>query len=158
MRYMQIYTFFYIYLVSCLIVTEPSQEQILSRCGPQKGFVSEIIDGDTIRLDTGEKIRYILVDTPEKGECHYTQATAFNSDFVLGQEIDLIYDVECEDRYDRLLAYVSTSEGEINSILIARGLAKVLYVSPNGKTRHDEFLRLQKFAKQNKEGLWKWCE
>ncbi len=36
-----------------------------SSCGPSTGVVARVIDGDTIELETGERIRYLLVNAPE---------------------------------------------------------------------------------------------
>ena len=35
------------------------------RCGPSSATVEQVIDGDTIMLSSGEKVRYLLVDAPE---------------------------------------------------------------------------------------------
>ena len=64
-----------------------------SRCGPASAVVVEVIDGDTVVLDTGEKIRYLMVDTPEitngKSECFGPEARTFNQEYVLGQDVEL---------------------------------------------------------------------
>ena len=36
-----------------------------STCGPRSAVVVRAIDGDTVELDSGERVRYLLVDTPE---------------------------------------------------------------------------------------------
>ena len=57
------------------------------------------------------KIRYLMVNTPEttggKNECYGQNAVTFNTDLVLGKTVEIDYDVECTDRFDRTLAYVS---------------------------------------------------
>ncbi|WAS97348.1 thermonuclease family protein [Nannocystis punicea] len=132
-----------------------------SVCGPTVGTVAKVIDGDTIVLESGEKVRYLLVDTPEitngKRECFGLEARDFNAEYVLGQEIRLTYDVECADAYGRLLAYVDAPDGEINSLLIARGYACVLDIPPNGEDRASEFMAMQRTAKDQKAGLWGMC-
>ena len=131
------------------------------RCGPTEAVVADVIDGDTIELETGERVRYLLVDTPEitngKNECFGQQARDFNAEYVLGQEVTLTYDVECADAYDRLLAYVEVPDGELNSLLIARGYGCVLDIPPNGEDRADEFKTLQEAAQEQKAGLWGMC-
>ncbi|PCC67751.1 micrococcal nuclease [Nannocystis exedens] len=132
-----------------------------SKCGPTAGRVASVIDGDTIVLESGEKVRYLLVDTPEitngKRECFGLEARDFNAEYVLGQEIELTYDVECADTYGRLLAYVDVPDGEINSLLIARGYACVLDIPPNGEDRAGEFMAMQRAAQDQKAGLWGMC-
>ena len=130
-------------------------------CGPGSGVVARVIDGDTIELESGEKIRYLLVDTPETfgtEECYGPEAKQFNTDVVLGQSVTLQYDDECTDRYDRLLAYVSVGDREINALLVERGFACVLYIPPNGSDRKSEFDALESLAKQDGKGLWGVCE
>lgn len=137
------------------------QQPNLSDCGPTTGVVAKVIDGDTIVLESGEKIRYLMVDTPEstngKNDCYGATAREYNTELVLGQTVDLTYDEECTDRYGRLLAYVETPDGEINTLLVQRGYACVLYIPPNGSDRHDEFKRFQTKAEDAREGMWGVC-
>lgn len=132
-----------------------------SSCGPSTGVVAEVIDGDTIVLDSGEKIRYLMVDTPEithgLNECYGLEARDFNSSLVLGYKVRLEYDVQCTDAYDRLLAYVYVDNREVNSLLVERGYACVLYIPPNGKDRVDEFQTLEDLAKGRGTGMWGDC-
>lgn len=132
-----------------------------SKCGPIRAVVEKVIDGDTVVLASGEKVRYLMVDTPEitngKNECFGQQARDFNAEYVLGKEITLTYDVECADAYDRLLAYVEVPDGELNSLLIARGYACVLDIPPNGEDRAAEFKAMQQAAQEQKAGLWGMC-
>lgn len=131
------------------------------RCGPDRGVVAEVIDGDTIRLESGEKVRYLMINSPEitngKNDCFGAEARDLNRDYVLGQEVGLSYDVECEDQYGRLLAYVEAPDGEMNSLMVARGYACVLYLPPNGADREVEFRDLQRAAMDQNLGLWGMC-
>lgn len=123
-------------------------------CGPCSSIVSRVIDGDTIELSNGTKVRYLLVNTPEKDHCFYQEAKNFNQQYVLGKEVELIYDIECKDKYDRTLAYVETEEGNINELLIVRGFAKVLYIKPNGEDNYEWYKYLEQIAKEKRLGLW----
>ena len=133
-----------------------------SECGPTSGTVARVIDGDTIELATGETIRYLMVNTPEttggKNECFGTNAVTFNRDLVEGKQVSIAYDVECTDRFDRTLAYVSVDGMEVNSLLVERGFACVLHIPPNGDARADEFDALQDAARQAGRGLWGQCD
>ncbi len=100
-------------------------------CGPAEAVVKRIVDGDTVELESGEKVRYIGVDTPEKGQPGYSEATEFNRGAVEGQTVELIYDERCRDRYNRLLAYVCADATMINEELLREGHAKPLHISPN---------------------------
>jgi len=131
-----------------------------SDCGPTSGHVARVIDGDTIELETGEKIRYLMVDTPESTtelECYGDNAKQFNTDLVADKDIELRYDVECEDRFGRTLAYVTVGGVEVNTLLVERGFACVLHIPPNGDDRADEFDALEDAAKAAMKGLWGAC-
>jgi micrococcal nuclease len=132
-----------------------------SPCGPERGFVSEVIDGDTIVLSSGERVRYLLVDTPEstrgKHECFGAEAQSLNRSLVEGRVVDLAYGEACTDRYGRLLAYVFVEGQEVNAQLAARGHACVLYVPPAGESRRDDYKALEAAAKRARRGLWGAC-
>lgn len=132
------------------------------RCGPRSGTVMRAIDGDTVELTSGERVRYLMVDTPEstngKDDCFGAEAAEFNRQAVEGREISLVYDEVCEDDYGRLLAYVSVGDREINALLVERGYACVLQIPPNGADRSDEFDDLEYAAKSAMVGVWGACE
>jgi micrococcal nuclease len=133
-----------------------------STCGPTSGVVANIVDGDTIDLESGERIRYLMIDTPETTggatDCFGENAKQFNSDSTLGETITIDYDVECEDRFGRLLAYISIGGREINSIMVDRGYACVLHIPPNGDDRLEEFEDLELGARMGGRGMWGICE
>lgn len=132
-----------------------------SPCGVSEAKVTRVIDGDTIEIENGDRIRYLLVDTPEttggKNDCYGTNAVQFNTDLVLGKTVQISYDETCTDRFNRTLAYVTVDGQEINSLLVQRGYACVLFIPPNGSTRVEEFRALQLDAKNARRGLWSAC-
>lgn len=133
-----------------------------SDCGPSSGVVERVIDGDTIVLTTGEKVRYLLIDAPETtnghSDCYGSNASTFNSDLVLGKTVELTYDTQCTDMYGRLLAYVSVDGNDVNKLMVERGYACVLFIAPDGKARYDEFKAYQAAAKANLRGIWGACD
>lgn len=137
---------------------------VLGACGttPDSGLVDRVIDGDTIVLTTGEKVRYLLVDAPETtnghADCFGTNATQLNSDLVLGKTITLTYDVERTDAYGRTLAYVTVDTTDVNALLVARGAACVLFIPPDGADRRAAYEALQADAKAHRRGIWGTCE
>jgi micrococcal nuclease len=132
-----------------------------SECGASEGVVQRIIDGDTIALEDGRTIRYLMVNTPEttggSDDCFGAQAVAFNRDLVEGKTVQLRYDVECEDRFDRTLAYVSVAGQEVNKLMLQRGYACLLHIPPNGDDRVEEYEALEDEAKADNRGLWGAC-
>jgi micrococcal nuclease len=133
-----------------------------SRCGAAEAEVARIIDGDTIELVGGERVRYLMINTPEttggKSECYGSNAVTFNTDLVLGKTVELDYDVECRDLYGRTLAYVTVSGREVNALMIERGYACVLHIPPNGDDRAGEFEALEDAARVARRGLWGACD
>ncbi len=133
-----------------------------SKCGPSTAQVDFVIDGDTLALLDGSRVRLLLVDTPEttqgKNDCYGEQAKAFTVSRVAGKTINLAYDEgSCTDRFGRTLAYVTVDGVEVNADLAKQGLACFLYVSPGGKAREEEFATYEAEAQTNRTGMWGAC-
>ena len=133
-----------------------------SPCGPSEAVVERVIDGDTIVVAGGRKIRYLLVDAPENTDGHYAcfgdSAAQFNTDLVLGKPVQLAYDAVCDDKYGRALAYVTVGGVDVNRLLVARGYACVLHIPPDGDARAEEFVQVQEAAKAARIGVWGVCD
>ena len=52
--------------------------------------MQRVIDGDTVVLADGERVRYIGMDTPERGEPFFDEATEYNRRLVEGRRVQLI--------------------------------------------------------------------
>jgi endonuclease YncB( thermonuclease family) len=127
--------------------------------------VREVIDGDTIVLRDGRKVRYLGINAPEHGQPYAREATNFNRRLVSGLPVRLEFDQVRADRHGRLLAYVYATKCEVrgtkcgeetmvNEQLLAEGLAHVFFMPPN--TRFTErFLQVQEKAHTAKRGMWK---
>ncbi len=126
---------------------------------PSAILVTRVIDGDTIELETGEKVRYIGIDTPEKNnsECFHTEATAKNRELVEGKKVDLIKDVSERDRYGRLLRYVWVEGIFVNHELVRQGYAMTSTYPPDVKYQ-SLFSQAQHEALNDQLGLWKACK
>ena len=130
-------------------------------CGPTRATVTRIIDGDTVELEGGEKVRYLMIDTPEStggaDDCYGQESTGYNRDLVLDRQVKLSYDVECTDFYDRLLAYVEVDGQEVNTRMVEYGYACALHIPPNGEERRAEFENLEAAARAAGRGMWGAC-
>jgi micrococcal nuclease len=122
-------------------------------------FVKRVVDGDTIALANGERVRYIGINTPEtkhpnKPVEHFgKEAYQYNKKLVDKKWVRLELDIEKRDRYGRLLAYVYVKDTFVNAKLVEDGYAQVYTFPPNVK--HQElFLKLQREARENSLGLW----
>lgn len=134
--------------------------------------VTEIVDGDTIRLDNGWSVRYIGLDTPEtrlhvgdkwifKPQPYALEAKEFNKKLVEGKFIRLEFDVQKKDKYGRILAYCfskSSAESKeeifVNKELVEQGYA-LLYTMPPNIKYVDLFVSAQTEARENNRGLWR---
>jgi len=129
--------------------------------------VVDVIDGDTIELRDGTRVRYIGLDTPEvrkkvAGEWVHDpepfaqEASEVNKDFVLGKNVRLELDEEREDKYGRTLAYVHLDDGTfVNLALIRGGWAKRLSIPPN--QRYKELFRNAE-SRAQEEALRIWSD
>jgi micrococcal nuclease len=123
--------------------------------GLEKARVIEVIDGDTIDVSLAGRqwrVRYFGVDTPERGDRCYREATDRNES-LLGKEVLLLQDQRKEDRYERLLRYVFLPDGtSVDATLVAEGFGRAW--TEDGRYR-DEIVRLEAEAKATGRGcLW----
>lgn len=121
--------------------------------------VMRVYDGDTIQIDTGQKVRYIGIDAAEVYPvriCYSDEARKENEKLVLGNIVKLEKDVSETDKYGRLLRYVYIGGIFVNDYLVRNGFVKVMTVPPDIKFSN-LFLESEKSAKENSSGLWGKC-
>jgi micrococcal nuclease len=136
-------------------------------------LVTRAVDGDTLQLETGERVRLIGIDTPEMHESDKLyrdsdrskqdietikamgrQSYEFTKRLVEGKRVSLEFDVEKQDRYKRMLAYVYLKDGTfVNAEIVKQGYASLMTYPPNVKYA-DLFTKLYKEARENNRGLW----
>jgi micrococcal nuclease len=119
--------------------------------------VTQIIDGDTIDGATGGttyRVRYIGMDTPERGDYFFSEATEANRAMVEGRQVILVKDVSETDQYGRLLRYVYLEDGTfVNAELVRQGYAVIATFPPD--VRHQElFLEREWIAWEAGRELW----
>lgn len=137
-------------------------------------LVSRVVDGDTLKLENGERVRLIGIDTPEMHQSNKLDRDAkrsgqdsraiqalgrrayeFTKQLVEGKRVRLEFDVERLDKYNRLLAYVYLPDGTfVNAEIVKQGYASVMTYPPNVKYA-DLFVKLYREARENNRGLWK---
>jgi len=99
--------------------------------------VTRVIDGDTIVLEDGHKVRIIGIDAPERGCPGYKKATDDMKDMVLGKRVVLVAGNKNDtDRWDRLLRYVEIGTKDIGYEQILKGNADARYDSTDNYPKH----------------------
>ena len=123
---------------------------------PDTTTVTRVIDGDTIIIGTGQRVRYIGIDTPEiypQPEAGGMEAWQANRQLVEGKKVSLERDVSETDRHGRLLRYVYVNDILVNAELVRLGLAEARAYLPD--TRYQELLeQLEAEAKHVGRGMW----
>lgn len=137
------------------VVTVPETAQ--SRYGTFR--VVQVIDGDTIKLNTGETVRLLGIDTPETQHAEVPvqrfgkEASEFLKQMVEGFECRLEFEPgNVKDKYGRILAYVYVDDRMANAELLRRGYAYVYTRFPF--SRMNEFIRYEQEARERQYGLW----
>jgi len=125
----------------------------------ETGRVVKVIDGDTIKLASGEMVRYIGINAPEikKAECFAIEAKMKNQDLILGKTIKLEKDVSEKDSHGRLLRYVYIDNLFINLFLVEEGCA-LSSVWPPDLKYEELFDQAEEKAKEQEKGLWGFCQ
>ena len=124
--------------------------------------VTRVIDGDTIEIEGGERVRYIGIDTPETVDprkpvqCFGVEASNKNKELVEGKTVRLEKDITDRDKYNRLLRYVYVGDTFINLELVKQGFAYSYSYPPDIKYQ-EQFVKAQQEAKDANQGLWSAC-
>lgn len=125
-------------------------------------LVTRVIDGDTIELENGQRIRYIGIDTPETVDprkpvqCFGLEASKKNKELVEGKRVRLEKDITDSDRYGRLLRYVYINNVFINLTLVQEGFAYSYTYPPDIKFQN-QLVEAERIAREQKKGLWESC-
>jgi len=99
--------------------------------------VTRVVDGDTLKLSNGQTVRMIGIDTPEKGQCGFAEASARLNQLVGGQTVATPAGARDDvDRYGRVLRYVETAAVDAGQVLINEGLAHARYDGRDGYGTH----------------------
>ncbi|KKQ73708.1 MAG: WD40 domain protein beta Propeller [Candidatus Woesebacteria bacterium GW2011_GWB1_38_5b] len=149
--------------VSEIKPTVASQEVLSPTPGPKRSGVLvkvvNVVDGDTIKIETGETVRYIGIDTPEVVhpskpiQCYGKEASQKNQELVEGKIVELERDISEKDKYGRLLRYIWIDNILVNEYLVREGYAQSSSYPPDIKYQ-DRFVEAQRLAREEQKGLW----
>jgi len=119
----------------------------------EQALVVRVIDGDTIELQDGRRVRYLGIDTPETGEYYAAEATTRNKELVENKVVELQSGKRDQDEYGRFLRYVYVNGVFVNAELVAQGYATAYIFDPD--ERYSQILvQLEQYAKMRERGLW----
>ena len=125
-------------------------------------LVTKVIDGDTIEIKGGKRVRYIGIDTPETVDprkpvqCFGKEASDKNRQLVGGKKVYLEEDISKTDKYGRLLRYIWVDNVLVNELLVREGYAYSSSYPPDIKYQ-ENFDEAQRLAQKENKGLWGTC-
>jgi len=124
--------------------------------------VTRVVDGDTVIINSGEKVRLIGINTPEtvdpkkQRECFGKEASDESKKILTGRTVHLETDPSQDlyDKYGRMLAYVFLQDGtNFNQLMIENGYGyEYTYDLPY--VYQKDFKQAEIEAQKNKRGLW----
>ncbi len=96
------------------------------------GNCYKVVDGDTINVEGVGRVRFVGVNTPERGEPGYQEAKDYVKTMCLGKTVGLDIDnAKNKDKYSRTLAVVYVDGVNLNQALLKKGYAEVMYIPPS---------------------------
>jgi micrococcal nuclease len=135
-------------------------QRITAALPPPRYRVEKVIDGDTIVVQQGGKVRLLGINAPEIA--HRDSAAEPLGDrahrrlrrLLEGRHVYLEFDQRRRDRFERLLAHVTLEDGTvINELLLREGLARALFLQPN--MRHlQRYFQVEAEARAARRGIW----
>lgn len=130
--------------------------------------VDRVVDGDTLLLSNGIRVRLMGIDTPEtvkpgsEVEPFGPEASAFTKESVarVGNRVYIRLDCDRFDKYGRNLAFVYLGESDaadvifLNEELVRAGLAKAIMTFNYSMSIKRRLYKAQKEALENRRGIW----
>ena len=115
--------------------------------------VTEVIDGDTFRTQTGNTVRLLGINAPEINDPGGDIAKNILTLLIMDKDVRLEMDATDQDDYGRLLRYVYVGDELVNAEMVRMGYAELRFYPPD--TLHYRVMReLEKIAIRNRQGLW----
>lgn len=115
--------------------------------------VKRIVDGDTIEMIGGEKIRMLGINTPEKKEFYSLEATTFTQQLI---NKSVIVEYKEKDKYGRILGYIFYNNENFNKKLVENGFAHIYFYDQD--KYYKDFKKTEENARNKQIGIWKHSE
>lgn len=127
------------------------------------GTATSIIDGDTLVLDDGRKVRLVGIQAPKLplGRAGFRkwpladEAKAALSALAHGRRLRVLFGGARMDRHGRVLAHLARADEGlwIQGAMLRRGMARV-YSFPDNRKAIAPMLALERLARAEKRGIW----
>jgi micrococcal nuclease len=129
---------------------------------PQAAIVSKVVDGDTIRVTTGKRVRLVQIDAPELHlrECYGDRARSELEELLpRGRRVRLELDAKLDqvDEHGRQLAYVFAGDTNANVEQVRRGAARLFFYHGRRGRYADQLVQAARQARDAGLGLWAAC-
>jgi endonuclease YncB( thermonuclease family) len=119
--------------------------------GPiEKVYVSRVVDGDTIELGSGLKVRLMGINTPESSMLLHEGAKVFLEGLVLEREV--VLESFGGDKYGRVLGYISVGGVSINEEILRQGFGSLYYYDKDAY--YDDMVEAEELARSSELGIW----
>lgn len=150
-------------VTSALVAWRVATTRVVYQLPPaaQPVAVARVVDGDTLLLEGGTRVRLLGVNTPEakhpdrEAEPLGLEAAAFTESLIKHGSVTLEYDRERLDNYRRVLAYVYLPDGRmLNLELIRNGMSPAIVTFPIRSDRRRIFLEAEREAQRSGVGIW----
>jgi endonuclease YncB( thermonuclease family) len=135
--------------------------RLVEEIGPERQSldrfsVKRVLDGDTVELLGGDRLRLLAIDTPERGQPLYNDAVHFLDSVSIGRTAEIKFVNRRRDHYGRLLGYLYIDSLFINKVILENGLAYLYLFKDNDLDSPEiqELLAAQRSAIAKGVGLW----
>lgn len=145
-------------------VFTPSEDQPPAPAVLNEGMhqVRRVVDGDTLLLESGARVRLQGIDAPETVREDWPvepwgpEASAFTKGFITdaNRRVRLTFSVERKDRHDRYLAFVWDGDVMLNEELVRAGLANARMDYRYSGSMKRRLATAEKEARAAKRGIW----
>lgn len=151
-------SFFYAWL---LLLTSAQAADCQSEQYDEQVTVAKVFDGDTVQLTDGRHLRFIAINTPERGRDNrpaepLADTAKYRLESLLAADKSLLlrFDQEKKDRHGRLLAHPYLHDGRnLSQTILQAGLGFHITVPPN-LLFLDCYQQAEQEARQQQRGLW----
>ena len=116
--------------------------------------VERVLDGDTLVLGTGQRVRLLGIDCPEKKQPHGIAAKDALARRVLGKAVTVEW--RKRDRYGRIIGKILSAGKDVNLGLVEEGACWWYEKYARNQPRRDRSLyrMAERRAQERKAGLW----